>query len=62
MAQSGIFTRPYNYRRFIYLGIGILMLVLSIIDHIWPGIFISAYFIAMGFFGFGCAGKKDCCN
>ena len=45
----------WSIRRALYLGLGIMMVVHSIIDSMWIGVFFGAYFAAMGLFGFGCA-------
>ena len=48
----------WNFRRIIYLTIGIFMIVQSIWIEQWGGIAIGAYFAAMGLFAFGCAGNS----
>jgi hypothetical protein len=47
--------KGWTLRRGLYLVIGIFVLVQSVMDRQWFGIFFGAYFTAMGLFGFGCA-------
>jgi hypothetical protein len=45
----------WNFRRVMYLLLGIALIAQSIMIQQWMGIFIGAYFAAMGIFSFGCA-------
>jgi len=45
----------WTFIRFMYLLLGGFIVIQSIMDHQWLGMFIGAYFGAMGLFGFGCA-------
>lgn len=51
----------WTIARWLYLGIGILMIVQSVISRQWFGIAIGSYFAAMGLFAFGCA-AGNCIN
>ena len=54
----------WTIARWLYLGIGVLIIVQSIISRQWFGVAIGIYFAAMGLFAFGCAAGncigKDC--
>ncbi len=45
----------WTFVRGLYLVMGVLILVQSIVMNEWLGIVIGGYFSAMGIFGFGCA-------
>lgn len=45
----------WTFIRFMYLIIGSFIVVQSIMDQQWLGMFIGTYFGAMGLFGLGCA-------
>ena len=45
----------WTFTRVLYLLIGGFVLMQSVIDRQWPGIFFGGYFAAMGLFAFGCA-------
>lgn len=49
-------TSAWSFRRVLYLGLGILLIVQSAVNDMWFGVFFGAYFAAMGLFAFGCAG------
>jgi hypothetical protein len=46
----------WNFRRIMYLALGVLMIVQSIILRQWWGMAFGGYFASMGLFAFGCAG------
>lgn len=46
----------WSFRRALYLGLGILLIVQSVVNNMWFGVIFGAYFAAMGLFSFGCAG------
>lgn len=48
--------KGWTARRVIYLVLGIIIMIQAYKDGQWPGILAGAYFAAMGFFAFGCAG------
>lgn len=52
------FTSAWSFRRVLYLGLGTLMIVQSIVNNMWIGVLFGAYFAAMGLFAFGCAGGQ----
>jgi len=45
----------WNIRRVLYTLIGSIVIIQSVIQHQWWGIFLGGYFAAMGIFRFGCA-------
>ena len=45
----------WTFIRALYFGLGIFILIQSILDQQWLFVFVGAYFAAMGFLGFGCA-------
>jgi hypothetical protein len=51
--------KNWNWTRVIYLSVGIVILVHTIIDNQLIGILGGAYISLMGVFGFGCA-KGNC--
>ena len=46
----------WNFKRFLFLGLGILYLTASIADHIWFGVVLSLAFIIQSILGIGCCG------
>jgi hypothetical protein len=50
----------WSLRRVLYLSLGILVIIYSLMERQWLGILLGGYFAAMGIFGFGCAG--DTCS
>ena len=52
------FLSGWTFRRVLYLGLGTLMIVQSIVNSMWIGVLFGAYFAAMGLFAFGCAGGQ----
>lgn len=46
----------WNGQRFLFLGIGFVYLVSSIIDFSFIGVLFSLLIVFQGIFGFGCAG------
>lgn len=52
----------WTFRRALFLGAGIFLLVQFFLDPEWPGIVFGSYFTAMGIFGFGCAGGNCSIN
>lgn len=48
-------TKNWNITRIIYLSIGIVLLIHTIIDNQFFGIILGIYITLMGLFGFGCA-------
>lgn len=46
----------WSFRRIIYLGMGILILIQAIGLAQWFGVLLGIYFALMGLLGFGCAG------
>ena len=50
--------RGWTWRRILYLGIGFLITIQSVIFKEWPGIILGLYFSSMGLFAFGCAGNQ----
>ncbi|MEO6405543.1 MAG: hypothetical protein ABIY51_13380 [Ferruginibacter sp.] len=45
----------WTFRRALYAGIGIFIIIESIMQHQWFGILFGGYFASMGIFAFGCA-------
>lgn len=45
----------WTLTRFLYLGLGIAIVINSAMNQQWIGILFGAYFAAMGLFAFGCA-------
>ena len=52
--RNKIFT-GWTFRRFLYLGIGVMIVIQSIRDQQWVLALAGIYFAAMGLFAFGCA-------
>ena len=52
------FLSGWTFRRVLYLGLGTLLIVQSIVNSMWIGVLFGAYFAAMGLFAFGCAGGQ----
>ena len=52
--RNRIFT-GWTFRRFLYLGIGVMIVIQSIRDQQWVLALAGIYFAAMGLFAFGCA-------
>lgn len=50
----------WTFPRIIYLMMGLIIIIQSIISRQWIGIFPGGYFVAMGLFALGCAGGN--CN
>lgn len=50
---------PWTFSRFLYLGLGGIILFQAIADQLWLGAIMGGYFIAMGLFAWGCA-SGDC--
>ena len=55
--RNKIFT-GWTFRRFLYLGIGVMIVIQSIRDQQWVLALAGIYFAAMGLFAFGCASFK----
>ncbi len=49
------FLNNWNFRRSIYMLVGIFIIIQSVLISQWFGLIFGAYFTAMGLFGFGCA-------
>jgi hypothetical protein len=47
--------KNWNLTRVLYLVIGIAIIIQSITNHQWLGVFFGGYFASMGLFAFGCA-------
>ena len=45
----------WNFQRVVFVVMGSFIIVQSIIDKQWFGLFFGAYFASMGVFRFGCA-------
>lgn len=45
----------WTFRRFLYLAMGLFMVIESIRTQQWFGLLFGGYFAAMGLFAFGCA-------
>ena len=45
----------WTFIRGFYVAIGTFVLVQSVLQQQWIGVFIGAYFASMGIFSFGCA-------
>lgn len=45
----------WTFLRWMYLIIGVLLLVPSFLEGQWLGVVLGSYFAAMGLFAFGCA-------
>ena len=52
--RNRIFT-GWTFRRFLYLVIGVMIVIQSIRDQQWVLALAGIYFAAMGLFAFGCA-------
>ena len=46
----------WTLRRVLYLVLGIVVMVQSVMSEQWFGLAFGAYFASMGLFAFGCAG------
>ncbi len=46
----------WNFRRGLYVVLGSLVMIQSVIAREWAGVGLGAYFASMGVFAFGCAG------
>ena len=51
----------WNFKRFLFLALGIAYLTTSIADHIWFGVILSLAFIIQSVLGIGCCGG-NCYN
>ncbi len=49
------FLSGWNFIRVLYLVLGLMVLVQSVIQREWAGVLFGIYFSAMGLFAFGCA-------
>lgn len=47
--------KNWTFIRAMYVLLGMAVIVSSIMEHQWPGIFFGGYFASMGIFAFGCA-------
>lgn len=45
----------WNFRRLLYVALGIAVIAESVSPREWMGILLGGYFAAMGLFAFGCA-------
>lgn len=45
----------WTFTRGIYLVMGIIVIIQSVMSHEWLGVAFGGYFAAMGLFAFGCA-------
>jgi hypothetical protein len=45
----------WNFKRIMYLGLGIVVIVQSYLSNQWLGVAMGSYLAAMGLFAFGCA-------
>jgi len=45
----------WNFQRFIYVVLGVAVIVQSAIQREWIGILLGIYFVSMGIFALGCA-------
>lgn len=45
----------WTFRRALYAGLGVFVIIQSIIQQQWFGILLGGYFVSMGVFAFGCA-------
>ena len=48
----------WTFTRALYAITGTFIIVQSVIQHEWMGIFAGGYFAAMGIFAFGCAAEN----
>jgi hypothetical protein len=48
----------WTLRRVLYLVLGIVVMVQSVMTEQWFGLALGAYFASMGLFAFGCAGGQ----
>jgi hypothetical protein len=46
----------WTWRRFLFAGIGIALIIQDAMYRQWPGIVMGSYFLLMGIAGMGCAG------
>lgn len=46
----------WTFQRGFYLVAGLMMIIISALNHEWIGVAVGTYFGAMGLFAFGCAG------
>ena len=53
-------TTGWTFSRALYVVVGILLITQSIMDNLWFGTLIGAYFTSMGLFAFGCASPNGC--
>ena len=49
--------RPLNFRRLLFLGMGLFIGISSLKQGEWVGILMGTYFFSMGLFTLGCAGN-----
>ncbi|MGV8878118.1 MAG: hypothetical protein ACOH2A_03710 [Sphingobacteriaceae bacterium] len=45
----------WTFRRVLYVAIGLFVVIQSVMQQQWLGIFLGSYFASMGIFAFGCA-------
>ncbi len=45
----------WTFQRLVFLVVGVYLLISAAMDQMWMGVFLGAYFAAMGLFAFGCA-------
>ncbi len=46
----------WTFTRALYLGLGLMVIINSVMIQQWFGVLFGAYFASMGLFAFGCAG------
>jgi hypothetical protein len=46
----------WSFRRALFLILGLVMIVQSVMEQQWFGVALGGYFASMGLFSFGCAG------
>ncbi len=47
--------KGWNFRRLLYVIVGVIVIAQSVSQSLWAGIALGAYFASMGLFAFGCA-------
>lgn len=61
MSSGRLRMANWPLQRWIYVMVGAILLIWSVVDHTWLGIVLSGWFLIMGLAGFGCA-SGNCCK
>jgi hypothetical protein len=56
MALKERILTGWTFQRFVFLALGVYLLISAAKEQLWMGVLMGAYFASMGLFAFGCAG------